>query len=192
MISFLEVACKFFAGIFLIGVFSLNDDSFNAQESIKIRLILGSVGMALWIISLYFRGKLEHKPEYEEIPEEIKEAHLDFIEKYKSNKIQAILDRNQSGFMYIKGLMPESKRLRQSSLRLFAFSLSIIGLILFFYTGWGTATLVLIAGMGLFPICQYTAMRDVLQSSIDSALFFSKALKMEVLKIKENASDSNN
>ena len=114
--------------------------------------------------------------------------HSTFVQKYRANKIEVSVDKNKAGFMYEKpGLLPQNLRKKQALIRTGGFGGVLLGIVLFFFSPWGFALMVLFFGLFMFPYAQKSAAKGVLDASLADQYVYQAAVDNQVIVIREKA-----
>lgn len=112
--------------------------------------------------------------------------HSDFVTKYRAGQVSVRIDKNKAGFMYEDAyLMPRNLRTKQALIRTVAFAGIPIGLVLYFFTPWWFATIVLVLSFFLFPVAQSQAASGVLKAALENPHIYQIALEEKVLVLQE-------
>jgi hypothetical protein len=110
--------------------------------------------------------------------------HGEFVQKYRAGLLVVRVDREKAGFLHGKpGLMTGRLRRSQANLRAIAFGGVGLGIALFFFVKWWIAGLVLIVGLVMFPYCQRSGARGVLEASLSDPGVYQVASQTGVLQI---------
>jgi len=112
--------------------------------------------------------------------------HSDFVEKYSSKQIAVDVDKNQAGFMYGQpGLMPQQFRTKQAMIRTLGFGGLALSIALFFFVPWWAALGVLFIALGMFVQAQKSAVKGVLEASLQDPIVYQVAVEKQVLVTRE-------
>jgi hypothetical protein len=115
-----------------------------------------------------------------------KMEHSTFVQKYRDNKIEVSVDKNKAGFMYKNSdLLPQNLRKKQALIRTGGVGGVLLGIVLFFFSPWWLALIVLFLGLLMFPNAQKSAAKGVLDASLANQYVYQAAVDNQVIVIRE-------
>ena len=112
--------------------------------------------------------------------------HKDFVEAWDAQTIDVKIHKSLAGHLFKNPyLLSQKYRKQQVLLRVFAFSVLLLGIVMFFFLDWYIALIIFLFGLFLFPVCQAHASKSVLNAALESPNLFAHCLESGIIKINK-------